>query len=88
MGCKVPLIRLDFPLPETPVTHMNLPNGNSAVTFLRLFPFAPFNKILLPFPERLTAGISILARPFQISGGKCIGFQHFFWCSGKDDIAP
>jgi len=37
---KVSLIRVDFPLPETPVTLMNFPSGNLTLTFFRLLPLA------------------------------------------------
>jgi hypothetical protein len=37
----VSLISVDFPDPETPVTHTSTPTGRSTVTFFRLFPVAP-----------------------------------------------
>ena len=36
-----------LPLPLTPVTHMNLPNGNSTLIFFRLFSLAPLTTIYL-----------------------------------------
>ena len=41
IGCSVSFIRVDFPLPLTPVTTMSLPSGNSTSTFFRLLPDAP-----------------------------------------------
>ena len=58
------LIKEDFPLPETPVIQHNNPSGISKFTFLRLFPFAPFNTSFFPFPFLLLIGISILNFPF------------------------
>ena len=40
---------VDLPEPLTPVTQMNLPSGNSAVTFLRLLPRNAIEPI--PTPE-------------------------------------
>ena len=37
-GNNVYLIKEDFPLPETPLTTINLPKGNSIVKFFRLPP--------------------------------------------------
>ena len=41
-------INVDFPLPETPVTQVNVPTG-SLNLLLRLLPLAPFISINLPF---------------------------------------
>ena len=57
--------RQDLPLPDTPVTQINLPNGNSTSTFFRLFPFAPFSQIDFPFPFLRLTGISIFIFPFR-----------------------
>src|ERR1700722_16007252 len=38
---NVSLTRVDLPEPETPVTQVSNPNGNSAVTFFRLLAVAP-----------------------------------------------
>ena len=47
---------MDFPLPETPVTQVNVPNGIFKLTLFKLFPLAlnicknlPFFAILLFF---------------------------------------
>ena len=54
------LQNVDFPLPDTPVTQVNVPNGILRFTFLRLFPVAPnISKNLPFFAERLLLGISI-----------------------------
>ena len=44
--CK---ISVDFPLPETPVTHVKLPRGIFKLTLSRLFPVAPVISKNLPF---------------------------------------
>ena len=59
IGSSVFVINDDFPLPETPVTQVNVPNGILQFTFLRLCPVAPFNSIKLSFPFRRFLGISI-----------------------------
>ena len=38
---KVCNIKVDFPLPETPVTHVKVPKGIFKLTFFKLFPVAP-----------------------------------------------
>jgi hypothetical protein len=38
---KVSFTRVDLPEPDTPVTHVNSPTGNSTLTSLRLLPLAP-----------------------------------------------
>ena len=63
MGYKVPLIKVDFPLPETPVTQIIFPKGNSTETFFRLLPDAPESLIVFPFPSRLVLGTSIFFLP-------------------------
>ena len=55
--CK---IRVDLPLPETPVTQVNVPTGIFKFTFFKLFPLAPFISINLPFfADLLFFGIDI-----------------------------
>ena len=44
--CK---IKVDLPLPETPVTHVNVPTGIFKWTFFKLLPVAPLISINLPF---------------------------------------
>ena len=50
MGYKVSLISDDLPLPLTPVTQIKVANGNCTETFFKLFPVAPFNSSVFPFP--------------------------------------
>ena len=38
---RVSIIKVDFPPPETPVTHINNSVRKEIFTFLRLLPFAP-----------------------------------------------
>jgi len=54
-----------LPLPETPVTQISLPKGNSTETFFKLFPVAPIKLIDFPFPFLLFFGISIVFVPFK-----------------------
>ena len=42
-------IKVDFPLPETPVTQVKVPTGIFKFTFFKLFPLAPLISINLPF---------------------------------------
>ena len=42
-------IKVDLPLPETPVTHVNVPTGIFKFTFFKLFPLAPLISIKRPF---------------------------------------
>ena len=65
MGYKVSLIKLDFPLPLTPVTHINFPKGNSTVTFFKLLPVAPLITNFFPFPFLRSFGISICFLPLK-----------------------
>ena len=46
---KVCSIKVDLPLPDTPVTHVKLPSGILRFTLLRLFPEAPLTSKNLPF---------------------------------------
>ena len=51
---------VDFPLPETPVTHVNVPVGILRFTLFKLFPQAPLISTKRPFlASRLIFGISI-----------------------------
>ena len=65
MGCKVSLMRVDLPEPDTPVTTMSFPSGNSTSTSFKLLPLAPFSQMLLPFPLRRFEGISMLRLPLR-----------------------
>ncbi len=67
MGYNVSLIKVDFPLPETPVTQQKVPNGISRSTFFKLFPVAPFNSIFFPLPSLLISGMGILRLLFKKS---------------------
>ena len=53
-------IKVDFPLPETPVTQVKLPVGILRLTLFKLFPLAPLISTNLPFfASLLIDGISI-----------------------------
>ena len=57
---KVCNIKVDFPLPETPVTHVKLPNGIFRLTLFKLFPVAPLISRNRPFfAKRLFFGTEI-----------------------------
>ena len=47
---SISFTRVDLPLPDTPVTQINLPSGNSTDIFFRLFSLQPVSLIDLPFP--------------------------------------
>ena len=54
-------IKVDFPLPETPVTHVKVPKGILRLTFFKLLPVAPnISKNLPFFADLLFVGIVIL----------------------------
>ena len=63
-GYKMPLIRLDFPEPDTPVTQLNTLSGNFTSMPRRLFIRAPFSSMAL-FHLRLDLGVSITSRPVK-----------------------
>ena len=46
---KVCKIRVDLPLPDTPVTQVKLPNGSLRFIFFKLFPVAPLISKNRPF---------------------------------------
>src|SRR5271167_4502388 len=63
---KVSFTSVDLPEPETPVTQVMSPKGNSAVTFLRLFAVAPMTRSnRFGSGARRSAGISIPRRPLK-----------------------
>ena len=58
---KVWRTSVDLPLPDTPVTHVRLPNGILRLTLSRLLPVAPVISKNLPFfANLLFFGISIV----------------------------
>ena len=65
MGCSVSLMRVDLPEPDTPVTTMSFPSGNSTSISFKLLPFAPLIQMLLPLPSRRFAGNSMARLPFR-----------------------
>ena len=60
--------KVDFPLPETPVTQVKQPIGNDPVTFFRLFSAAP---VIMSHPSPVwldrgltrSRGMAMRARP-------------------------
>ena len=62
---KISFTRLDLPEPETPVTAMNLPSGNSTSIFFRLFSCAPKTVSFLPLPALRFSGTGILRFPLK-----------------------
>ena len=71
---KMSLIKVDFPLPETPVTSVNLDKGIATVIFLSYF-LAPIITISFPIPLRLLVGTSILYSPVKYLPVNCLGFS-------------
>ena len=57
--------KVDLPLPETPVTQTNLPNGISTSMSFRLFPQAPINLMPVPLPGRRTLSALIDFAPLK-----------------------
>ncbi len=57
------MVKLDLPLPLTPVMQVNVPSGIDALTFFRLLARAPFTVSFLPLPLRRLAGRGTLRRP-------------------------
>ena len=64
IGYRVPLINVDFPLPLTPVIHVNTRKGIFKSTFFRLFPVAP-KRPIQPSAWRLTFGTPMPSWPFK-----------------------
>src|SRR3546814_8107515 len=59
-------MRVDLPLPETPVTQVKVPSGIAASTFCRLFSLAPRILIAWPgCPSRRMRGTSIWRSPVR-----------------------
>ena len=63
-GCRVSLMRVDFPDPDTPDTQINVPSGKVAVTLRKLLPFAPMSRSCLPLPLRRW-GIAMKLSPLR-----------------------
>ena len=58
------MVKLDLPLPDTPVTQVKVPSGIEALTFCRLFSFAPFTvSARLRSIGRRLVGTSIWRKP-------------------------
>jgi len=61
---SVLIVKVDLPLPETPVIQVSVPRGISQSTFLRLLPSAFIISIYLLFSAfLLLLGISIFSLP-------------------------
>ena len=54
---------VDLPLPETPVTAVNVPSGTVKSTFLRLCSRAPFTVSFLTLPLRRFFGTGTTRSP-------------------------
>ena len=57
--------RDDFPLPDTPVTQVNVPRGIFTSISFRLFSAAPKTSRNLPLPFRLSSGTAIFFLPLR-----------------------
>ena len=64
----------DLPLPDTPVTHVNVPSGIETSRFLRLFSCAPRTVRKLPLPFRRSFGTSIFFFPLKYWPVREFGF--------------
>ena len=62
---KTSFTKVDFPEPETPVTHVNTPNGIFTFIFFRLFSAAPSISNDFPFDFLLFFGTSIFFLPLK-----------------------
>ena len=63
---KTSFTSVDFPEPDTPVTHVNTPNGNFTLIFFKLFSVAFFTSITFVFVCFLLAfGTSIFFLPLK-----------------------
>ena len=62
---------VDLPLPETPVTTVSRPSGNSTSMFFRLCSCAsPLTPSILPLPAPARGGAEIDSVPAQILAGQ------------------
>ncbi|MPN43956.1 hypothetical protein SDC9_191517 [bioreactor metagenome] len=64
----------DLPLPDTPVTQVNVPSGIETSIFLRLFSFAPSTVRNFPFPFLCVLGVIIFFFPERYSPVSDLGF--------------
>ena len=62
---KISFTSVDFPEPETPVTHINCPNGNFTVIFFKLCSVAPTTSIDFPLDFLLFFGTTICFLPLK-----------------------
>src|SRR5258705_13373424 len=68
------MVRLDLPLPLTPVTQVKVARGKAAVTCLRLLAVAPWTVTCLPLPLRRGGGGGVLRRAGgELAGGLPVG---------------
>ena len=78
---------VDLPLPDTPVTTIKLPRGNSTVTFFRLCSRAPWTISFSPLPWRRPRGLRC-ERAGEILAGERRGIlRDFGWGSGGNQAA-
>ena len=63
---SISFTKVDFPDPDTPVTHINFPSGNFTFIFFKLFSSAPNISIYFLFPFLLFLGTSIFSSPFLL----------------------
>ena len=59
------MVKLDLPLPETPVTQVKVPSGIEAVTPVRLLATALWTVSFLPLPLRRWSGSGTLRVPLR-----------------------
>ncbi len=69
------MIRVDLPLPETPVTQVKVPSGISALTFFRLLAVAPtIFRLVSCAPCGVLAGHRIWRMPVRYWPVRLAGF--------------
>ena len=60
---RMSLTSVLFPEPDTPVTQVNVPSGNAALTCFRLCSLAPSTASVSPFPRRRDDGTGMRTAP-------------------------
>ncbi len=83
------MVKLDLPLPDTPVTQVKVPSGMEAVTLARLLARAPWTVSFLPLPLRRFFGTAISRRAGEVVGGeRLLRFQHLLQRALRHHLAP
>ena len=82
------MVKLDLPLPDTPVMQVKVPSGSDAVMPVRLLAVALWTVSFLPLPLRRLSGSGTERRPEEVVGGDAVGGgQHLIERPLRDDLA-